>query len=259
MTDQGSHQDAFVLAIARELRQVDGLFVGTNQAEVALAAYLARRLWAPKLRFWSSGTPLIDPSQDEYTIGRRGYENELVESRRTSFAQARAFDDGLRAPVAFAGGLQVDRKGNANLVGIRGEEGGWRLRGPGSAGLPSLTGLAKRFYLGVPNHDPRALVERCSELSVIGDPSMRRSLGLEPNALVAVITPLARFEPGLDGLVLTELADGVALDLVAERTGFPIAPAEQVDVREPASEEETAAIAALREAISRNRGGGGER
>lgn len=251
--DEQALQDLFIAALAREMTGEERVFVGTNQIDLALAAYLARRLWAPRLKFWASGTPQIDPTQDELTVGRRSYDNVLVNGRGSTFWQAKAFDDGLRAPVVFAGGLQVDRRGNANLIGIADGQGGWKLRGPGSAGLPSLTAFSRRFYLMVPKHDSRFLVEECSRLSVVGDPGMRAAAGLKRDALTAVITPLARFAPSDDGLALTELSPGVSMDELAERTGFAIRAADEVAVRPALTDEEAEALAVLRRATEVNR------
>lgn len=249
--DPRALQDTFIAAMARELHDGDRLFVGANQDDVALAAHLARSLWAPKLMFWASSTAHLDRSQDLLRVGRRTLDPVLVAGRDCTFWQAHAFDDALRAPLVFAGGLQVDARGNANLAGIR-DGTGWKLRGPGSAGLPSLTALAERFFIMIPVHDPRFLVPECSALSVIGDPAARAAAGLSPNALVAVLTPLARFEPSSEGLVLTETAPEVTVDDVAQRTGWSVS-GDHVRRRAPLSEDEAAALSELRAASEQNR------
>jgi glutaconate CoA-transferase, subunit B len=250
--DELAYDDVLVAAMARELRDGDRLFIGTNQPAVSLAAHLARRLWAPGLKFWASGTAHLDASQDLLRVGRATLDPVLVVGRDSTFWQAHAFDDALRAPIVFAGGLQVDGRGNANLAGIR-VAGGWKLRGPGSAGLPSLTALAERFFIMVPNHDARSLVPECSAISVLGDPSARAAQGLKADALVAVITPLARFEPTPDGLVLTELSPGVSEADVEQRTGFAVRIGRNVAERAAPSVAEAAALAELRAASTRNR------
>jgi glutaconate CoA-transferase, subunit B len=245
-------EDLFIAAMARELRDGDRLFVGANQNDVALAAYLARRLWAPGLKFWANSMAQLDPAQDLGRVGRTTLEPILVAGRDSTFWQAHAFDDALRAPVVFAGGLQVDARGNANLAGIRDGD-GWKLRGPGGAGLPSLTALAERFFIMLPVHDPRFLVQECSAVSVVGDPAAREAVGLRSDALVAVLTPLARFEPTHKGLVLTELVAGVTESELQERTGFPVRSAPRVAERAPLADDEARVLAELRTAGDRNR------
>lgn len=243
----------YIAALAREMRDEDRVFAGANQGDVAMAAYLARRLWAPRLKLWANGMAQLDRNQDTLRIGRGSYEGVLVAGRDSTFWQAHAFDDALRAPLVFAGGLQVDARGNTNLAGIPGENGAWKLRGPGSAGLSSLTALAERFFIGVPVHDPRYLVERCAVLSVLGDPVAREAAGLKRDALAAVITPLARFEPTEDGLVLTEVAPDVTRETVAERTGFSFRSADALRERAPVSADEGAALDALTAAAAARR------
>jgi glutaconate CoA-transferase subunit B len=194
----------------------------------------------------------IDATQDLNRVGRSTLDPMLVAGRDATFWQAKAFDDALRAPLVFAGGLQVDARGNANLAGIRDGD-GWKVRGPGSAGLPSLTALAERFFILVPAHDPRFLVEECSALSVIGDPVARDAVGLTRDALDAVITPLARFEPSDEGLVLTELVGGLSVDDIQAKTGFTLRVADTVAERAPLNDDEAAVLAELRAAAQRNR------
>lgn len=245
-------QSLYVAALAREMHDRARVFAGAHQNDVALAAYLARRLWAPRLKLWANGMPQLDRTQDELRVGRGSYEGVLVTGRDSTFWQARAFDDALRAPLVFAGGLQVDARGNTNLAGIPGPDGGWRLRGPGSAGLSSLTALAERFFLGVPVHDRRCMVERCAVLSVLGDPVARARIGLKADALAAVITPLARFEPSEDGLVLTEVAPGCTPADVAVQTGFKLREAATVRERAPLSGDESAVLSELTAAAVKN-------
>jgi len=254
MTSPGAEHGLYLAALAREMRDEERVFAGAHQQDVVTAAYLARRLWAPRLKLWANGMPQLDPALDALRAGRGTYDGTLVAGRDTTFWQARAFDDALRAPVVFAGGLQVDSRGNTNLAGLPAGDGGWKLRGPGSAGLSSLTALATRFFIGVPVHDQRVLVERCAALSVLGDPVAREAAGLQRDALVAVITPLARFEPSDEGLVLTELAAGITVAALATRTGFTIRQADTVRERAPLSTEETEALAALEAASARNLG-----
>lgn len=235
---KSNFSDLFICCIARELCNDDRLFIGVNQADVMLAACMARRLWAPELKVWASGQAAIGRDNDRHRVGKRSYERSLVESRSSFFWQARAFDDMKTRPrLCFAGGIQVDSRGNANLAGI-GENGAWKLRGPGSAGLPSLTTWARRFYILVPDHARRSLVETCSRISVLGDPVQREAFGLPANSLAAVITPLARFVPSRKGLLLAEVSPGISVSQVSDNTGFDIEVSEELKEREPVSPEE---------------------
>lgn len=243
--------DDFVLAMARQLADHQTVFVGANQVDVALAAYLARALWAPNLRVWAAGSAQLQPHLDQMMVGRRSNDKVVIGLRGASFAQARAFEQ-LRDPVFFGGGLQVDGRGNTNLAGIRDGDGRWRLRGPGSAGLPSLSSISSRFYIAVSPHTPRSMVDRCSRVSIVGDPLARRELGLVSDALAGVITPIGTFRASASGLVLTEIARGLSVSDVQEASGFPVTEAPDLAERVPVGPEEQSALSDLRTAAGRN-------
>jgi glutaconate CoA-transferase subunit B len=247
MSDDRTLAQLYVMALARELRDGDRLHVGANQPEVMLAAAVARRTWAPRLRVIGAGTAFLRRGGELAAVGRRTYDRSLIETRDATFHQSRVFDDLRRAPICFAGGMQVDRRGNANLIGIADGD-RFVLRGPGSAGLPTLTSYAPRFYIGCPAHSPRVLVESVSRVSVAGDPAARRAAGLDPGALAAVITPLARFEHGPDGLELVEHAPGVGVQEIAAQTGFEVRASARLAERPGVTDQEAAALSALREA-----------
>ncbi|MEX2195949.1 MAG: CoA-transferase [Thermoleophilaceae bacterium] len=98
--------------------------------------------------------------------------------------------------IFFVGGVQVDRYGNTNLIGLADESGGLRLRGPGSLGTASMAYYAKRYYIYVPRHAAGVFVERCDYISVFGhgeggDHRVRLGLNRFNAEPTAVITPLA--------------------------------------------------------------------
>ena len=90
----------FIASIARELHDGERLHVGANQVDVAIAAHLARRLWAPRLRCNIAGCWALRDPRDTTLLGRNAYERDLVADRRSTFWQARVFDDQWRAPPA---------------------------------------------------------------------------------------------------------------------------------------------------------------
>lgn len=244
--------DGYIVTLAREIEDGTRLHVGANQPDVALAALLARRLWAPRLMAVIATDYVLQHRSSDVQLGRRCYDPRLVAERHATFHQSAAFDDLRRAPMMFAGGLQVDARGNANLIGTR-NQGRYSLRGPGSAGLPTMTTMAARFVIACPRHRPATLVPRVDAISVLGDPAARRRSGLDPGSLAAVITPLARFEPSEEGLVLTELAVDAELAEVERQTGFEIRVEGEPARRAPVGEEEAALLDELRGAARRAR------
>ena len=233
----------YVAALAREMRNEDTLHVGASQEDVWIAARLATSLWAPRMRLVAGGSFLLSRGDSQDVIPRT-YSRDHIAARSATFRQSFVFDDLKRSRVVFAGGMQVDSRGNANIVGIYDED---RLvvRGPGSGGLPTLTSFSERFYLTVPAHTPRVMIPRVSRVSVLGDPEERRKVGLPADSLFAVITPLARFEPTQAGLRLTEIAPGWSVDDVARETGFPIVVAEELAVRGSLTSDESGILKTL--------------
>jgi glutaconate CoA-transferase, subunit B len=244
--------DLYVIALAREISDGVRLHIGANQSDIMLAALLSRELWAPHLKVVMNADYLLHGRGTTLHLGRRCYDPTLVAERRATFHQADAFDDLRRAPMMFGGGLQVDGRGNANMIGIRDGD-GYRLRGPGSAGLPTMTTMAARFVIACPLHNRTALVQKVDMISILGDPVTRRRLGLDERALVAVITPQARFEPTDDGLFVTELAGDTELSKLRELTGFELRTNGEPWRRPPITPEEHAVLAALRETATSNR------
>jgi acyl CoA:acetate/3-ketoacid CoA transferase beta subunit len=234
----------YVVTLAREMRDGDLIHVGADQPNVWLAARLARELWAPSLRVIAGCTYRLQSSLDDAPA--RTYARDLVATSPGTFQQARVFDDLGRARVSFAGALQVDARGNGNLVGVSDGKGGLKLAGPGSGGLPGLTGFAQRFFIALTEHSRRTLVPTVDFCSVLGDPASRSASGLPPDALCGVITPLATFRMSPDGLFPDQLAPNVTVDELTERTGFPLHLRESMVVRDPIRDDERQTLQILR-------------
>lgn len=212
--------DLYLMTLARQMRSDDVVHVGASQVDVWQAAEVARRLWAPGLRVVAAGTYILGTGSSTALLRSRTYARDLIAARQATFTQSRVFDDLRRTRVVFAGGLQVDQRGNANLIGfMNGER---YVRGPGSAGLPTLTSHAERFFIAMPCHGKRALVGKVDGISVLGDPVAREAMGLPAHSLQQVITPLASFRPGPEGLELISTSPGVTLADVQAATGFEV-------------------------------------
>jgi glutaconate CoA-transferase subunit B len=243
-----AEQDLYLIALARQMRSGDIVHVGASQFDVWQAAEVARGLWAPDLRLFAGCGFHLKPS-----IGRGGglslhrtYARDLIAARHAVFMQSRDFDDLRRTRVSFAGGMQVDERGNANLIAIM--AGGKIVRGPGSAGLPSLTSHAERFFIAVPRHNKRTLVSKVDRISVLGDRRVREAVGLPPCSLQEVITPLASFRQGWDGLEVIATSPGVGRDDLQRNTGFDIRMHPDCTERAPLTVAEQEALALVRTA-----------
>ena len=248
-----SRADLYLLALARNMRDQDIVHIGASQLEVWQAAEVARLLWAPNLRVVAAGSYHLGRGRpiNQAFMRSRTYGRDLVADRDASMLQTTIFNDLRRGRVVFSGAMQVDMRGNGNLIGF--ENNGRYVRGPGSAGLPTLTSFSDRFFFALPRHLPTILVPQAHRISVLGDPAARARLGFNPHALQEVITPLASFRADEAGLRLAELAPGVTLQNVQDQTGFQIEADAALGERRPATDEERSALEYVRGATTLRR------
>lgn len=246
--DASTHADAYLVTLARNMRSEDIVHVGASQLEVWQAAEVARLLWAPGLRVVAAGSYQLSTrlAGNPDLARARTYGRDLVAGREATLSQTFVFNDLIRSRVVFSGAMQVDSRGNGNLIGFDSGSGSGFVRGPGSGGLPTLTSVSHRFFFALPRHLKTVLVPKAHRISVLGDPEARESQGLPKDALQEVITPLASFRPGADGLQLTAVSPGVTVEDVQRETGFDIRVAPDFTERVPPNSEELSALRHVR-------------
>ncbi|MCW3010962.1 MAG: hypothetical protein JWO90_1366 [Solirubrobacterales bacterium] len=219
-----SRNELFAILLARDLRPEDrSIMVGANMPMARAATVMANMTTHPDARI------LIGLGVHALGDGRRppGVHPFLFDPRTLEadalMSQARIFDDADSPDVFFVGGLQVDQRGNLNLFGIPDGNGGWKMRGPGSVALATMSTNCRGYYIVMPSHDPRTFVERVSLISALGDQSERDRLGFPGGGLRLVVSPLGVFAPGADGnLEVVTLHEGVTPEALQEATGFPL-------------------------------------
>jgi len=146
--------------------------------------------------------------------------------------------------VFFIGGLQIDAYGNTNLIGLPGEGKKFKLRGPGSIGTPTLSAVARRYYIVTENHNPRVFVEKCALISALGygdgAPGLRKKLNLPGSGPRYCVTPLCVFDfhPETNRMRLRSLHPGVSLEQVLDATGFKPELPENILETEPPTDRE---------------------
>lgn len=243
--DAATLDDFFTLAMARNVRDGDIMHVGAAQGEVWRAVEIARRLHAPRVRVAAAGTYLLDRDRIEPRLmSARTYTRDVAEAREATLNQSHFFGDLHYDRVCFPGAIEVDRLGNGNLIGFTTK--GRNVRGPGSAGLTTLTSFSTRFYFALRRHAPTTLVETVAKISVLGDPALRRRWGYAPLGLHEVITPWASFRQTETGLKLAAVTPGASVEEVAAITGFAIRTTEDFGPRAAISPDERAALDAIR-------------
>jgi acyl CoA:acetate/3-ketoacid CoA transferase beta subunit len=233
--------DLFIAAIARNIADGDYIHLGASQPLLWKAVQLARMLWAPRLQIAAAGQFVLDPSTT--SPPSLTYDPGAMPGRQATMNQSTIFNDLRRGRVTFAGCMQVDRSGNGNLAEVRSPS-GRVVRGPGYAGLPTLTTHSEKFFLLVTDHSSRRLVEKVDRISVLGNTHQRARLGF-PDGLRQVITPLASFTLVNDALHVQEMSPGTDEATLAENTGFPIEFTTDARERPRLSSEERTVLSAL--------------
>jgi len=202
-------------AMARGLSDGEVVIMGAFSALPMLASKLAQVTHAPNLTFICGGSGAINPELDplpESSCDDRLLKAECIYSLPDVIdLEARPEID-----VFFAGGLQIDARGNCNLVGI-GKPGELKFRGPGSVGLPFLS-RAGRFIIYTMAHNTRNFVP---EVDFISGPGFvdEELLSSGPSL---VVTPLCVMDFEDKKMRLKSTHPGITAEMVQENTGFEL-------------------------------------
>ncbi|MGB9182710.1 MAG: CoA-transferase [Solirubrobacteraceae bacterium] len=253
--DEAFSRDELLAAyVAGQIENGDRLFVGANLPVPRAGNLLAHLTHGPDIKV-SVGMvstnllnePILEPLKfsTDYRMARFA---EAVVVHNDIFDAPRKVSD-----LFFVGGIQIDRYGNTNLIGLGEDYARLRFRGPGTLGTASMAYYAKRYYIYAQQHSPRVFVERCDFVSVFGHgegADHRARLGLDRfnRGPTSVITPLAilDFETPDHRMRIQSVHPGVSVDDVHAATGFELeVPPDVAVTPEPTAEQ----IALLRERI----------
>ena len=208
-------------ALSHSLRDGEVVVMGANSLLPMAAARLAQLTHAPNLTLIAGASGGVNTLVEPLVPSSGDYANLVVEAALT-FPEVLMLQMGGRTDVFFAGGIQIDRRGNCNLVSV-GPQHAPVLRGPGSAGVPWAQ-RSRRTILYTTSHTKRVFVPRVDFVSLPGWPE-------EPNKPVAaergpalVVTPMGVMDFTPEGnMRLVSLHPGVTLQEVADSTGFDLA------------------------------------
>jgi glutaconate CoA-transferase subunit B len=236
MNGDATPKEVMAVAIANDLEDGQWVEVGANLPVPRAGALLAHLTHGPNMTVMLAMTKayLRDvPVIEEFAF--------ITDVAATRWAEAYYPHDRLlsemrfrRKGVFFSGGIQIDRFGNSNLIGIGHDPRRLDLRGPGGIGTCNATLQNGRYHLVTTSHSPRVLVERCDYISALGygdgTPGFREQYGLGANGPASIITPLCVF--GFDAETraarLQSIHPGVTLAQVREQTGFEVGSARDV-------------------------------
>jgi len=232
--------------IAHDLVDGEWVEVGANLPVPRAGALLAHLTHGPNMNVMLAMTKAYlrdEPVIDDYAF--------ITDVRAMQWAEAYYPHDRLLSDqrfrqngVFFAGGIQIDRHGNSNLIGIGDDPHRLTFRGPGGIGTCNASLMNGRWHLVTTSHSPRVLVEDCQYVSALGwgdgSPDFRRRLGLSDNGPSSIITPRCVFDfnPDTRCARLKSLHPGVTVDQVIAETGFSFEAHDDVPTTLGPSEEE---------------------
>ncbi|MDQ2805753.1 MAG: CoA synthetase [Chloroflexota bacterium] len=196
--------------LAAELRDGETVVFGAVSLLPLAAARLAQLTHAPNLTILAGASGAVNPEAAPLVPSSGDYSN-LVAEAALSFHELLLLQAGGRYDVFFAGGMQVDAQGNANLIGTP------TVRGPGAAGGPLATAVG-RTILYLTNHDRRTFVPRVDHVTLPG----WSAGGDHRGAPSLVITPLAVLDFAEGQMRLVSTHGGADAAAVQAATGFPL-------------------------------------
>src|SRR6266481_7128968 len=258
LTNEPSWKERMAIALARDIIDGERIISGAHTEISFAAAMLAQKMHAPNVKLQLGGTcflvnvvdlPVRLPkTSTDYRMLRWA---EIAYDHMETFMHfgapgGRAYYAGKRPPTNkyfvgdkfFAGGIQVDGDGNANMIGLRGEGGRrFAFRGPGSIGITDIVTVATP-YIFVTHHDRRTLVPKVDYISMPG-PNGWRANNYPGHGPKWIITPRAIFTFDKGGRAqLSATFVGTAVEWVRENTGFSFGlDPELMEVAEPTMEE----------------------
>lgn len=224
--------------IARELKNSDKVAIGLYGEFMLAAAFLAQKLYAPKLKI-RHGLNVkngIELNPAAWTLNTNTKAHKLAEyedkhdSILTIINPKNKFCD-----TFFVSGMQIDKFGNTNLIGVK-DKNKMKIRGPGSIGISSIAQFAKKYYIFTLEHSKRKFVEKVDYVSSIGY-NIRKKYGIKTGPRLC-ITPLCVFDFKNGIMRLKSINLNSNLEEIKEKTGFNfIMPKKIAITKEPTNEE----------------------
>lgn len=241
-----SRLEMMATVIAHDLRDGEWVEVGANLPVPRAGALLAHLTHGPNMNVMLGMTKAYlrnEPVIEDFAF--------ITDVRAMQWAEAYYPHDQLlssqrfrRNGVFFAGGIQIDRFGNSNLIGSGSDPRALKFRGPGGIGTCNATLMNGRWHLVTTSHSPRVLVDRVEYVSALGwgdgSADFRSRLGLGDNGPSSIITPLCvfDFDSADRSARVRSVHPGVSLEEVVENTGFAVTGDREPAVTPGPTEEE---------------------
>ena len=230
MANLYTSQELMAVVLARELKDGDVVRVGVAMPVAEAAVRLAHLMHGPNMELLFFGARMNVHHLESLPMPAFPWDRRVVRWAESYSDSGHRFDrmKDWHRHAFFIGGLQVDRYGNTNLIGLGADYHRLRFRGPGSVGTPTLSTHVGRYYIVLNSHSSRNLVERCDYISAYGwgegGEDARRRIGLPGGGPKYCVTPLAvmDFEERSKRMRLHSVHPGVAESTVRAETGFEL-------------------------------------
>ncbi len=226
--------------VARELKNDDKIAFGLHAELMLAASFLSQKLYSPKLKIRHGLNYLngeLNPAAWTSNVDSRSHEIvDYNEKHDSILSIASPNNENRLCDTFFVSGLQIDKSGNTNLIGIRDKNKKFRMRGPGSIGTTSIAQMSKKYFIFSLEHSRRRMVNKVDYISSIGyNVRKKYKIGSGPSLC---ITPLCNFD-FLGGVMrIKSIHPHSNLKEILEKTGFkPIIPKRIAATMEPKEEE----------------------
>jgi len=244
-TDKYSMAELMVVEMARHLVDCDGKVgvVGSAATMPMAAIRLAKLTVAPNLWWLCGDSGAINPTFDRLPETAAHSRNMVGAEARNAMMEV--LEMGLRGDCwgfGFQGGMQMDKFGNANMIGI-GSYDNLKVRGPGAVGTPWAISI-EYVYMFFWHHNRRIFVEKVDFISapgfLEGGDSRWKVAKPEAKGPALVYTPICvmDFEEVSRKARLRSINPGYTVDDAVENTGFEPALPENVPMTSPPTDEE---------------------
>jgi acyl CoA:acetate/3-ketoacid CoA transferase beta subunit len=234
--------EIMVVCMSRQIEDGELVVQGIATPLVAAAYLLARQTHAPNLYFASAIGQGI--CKHPAPLGISSIENLWLDHSLTNIGFIRTAADFLPSlkPKEFFRPAQVDINGNFNNIAMGKSYRNPKLRLPGTGGIPDVTTQISRTYLYVPRHSKVTFVSRLDFLSGLGHHITRKN-GTGPRYMVS---DLGQFDFYDGKMRLISYHQGVTIQKIQAKTGFPLMISDKISETQPPSRSE---LELLREEI----------
>lgn len=241
-TPAATRRQIMVVAASRQIHDGEIVFVGMRLPLLGFA--LAKATHAPRAIGLFENGVIRDTPPAGALITMGDPPNIAGAVMCTTLLEVMSHLQRGRVDVGFLGGAQVDRFGNLNTTWV--EEGGRRVRLPGSGGAADIAALSRRTVI-IMQHERRRFPEWVGYRTSPGygtGGAWRRDAGLPRGGPARVITSLAvlGFDPESGEMVLESVHAGVTVDEVRAHTGWDLRTPPRPAVTADPSVEELAVL-----------------